>query len=299
MTAPLAAVDLGTQSCLLLIGRRGPGGLEVDLDRCELPRLGEGLERTGEISSEALERVEEVLGGYLREALKLGCKELVVGGTAALRRASNRKEVIRRLAAIEADGLRPRVELISEVDEARYGWLAAAGGEPSTCVLDVGGGSTEVVAAGGELMRSAPLGAAVLTERLGEKGWEAMLDEARSVLAALSTGADELDATARWVALGGTATNLASLALGLEHFDHLAVEGATIATSQAAFWGAHLDGLTLEERCQLPIEPGRAAVLPAGFACMAAALEAFGPETFGITGRGLRYGFLSALLEIR
>ena len=65
---PVAVVDLGTNSCLLLVGRRRGEGLEVLLDRSEVPRMGEGLDRTGRVGLPALERLREVLAGYLAEA---------------------------------------------------------------------------------------------------------------------------------------------------------------------------------------------------------------------------------------
>jgi len=300
MSGLQAVADLGTHSCLLLVGRADASGeLDVVLDVCEIPRMGEGLDRTGKIGAAALVRVEGVLREYLRKTRELGCAELVVGGTAALRRASNQGEVMQRLAGLEEPGVRLRIELIAEADEARYGWLAAAGGEAATCVLDVGGGSTEVVAAGGALMRSAPLGAVVLTERLGHLGWDAMLAEARLELACLRDTDTALDPAAPWVALGGTPSNLASLEMGLAAFDHLAVEGVLLGSDRAAMWGQRLAVLSLDERCKLPIEAARAEVLPAGLACMAAGFELFGPPKFRVTGRGLRYGFLSAMLKIR
>ena len=296
MSKRQAVVDLGTHSCLLLVAERGPNGeLEVLEDHCEVPRFGAGLDKSGVLSDEAVARVERVLADYARRAAALGCARLFVGGTAALRRAGNQAAVLARLTKPGIE-----IEVLSEEEEARLGWTAVAQGNPRTSVVDVGGGSTEVVARGAKLLRSVPVGAVVLTERCQDLGWEALYAEARAAiagLAAFDSQEFELQAEPDWVALGGTPSNLAALELGLERFDHLAVEGAVLQTESALRWGQRLAGLSLEERCRLPIEAPRAAVLPAGLACLGATLSAFGVLTFRVSGRGLRYGLMDDLLR--
>lgn len=292
MRAPLAVVDLGTQSCLLLVGRVDSNGrLEILEDLCEIPKMGAGLDQSGLISEAGIARVEDVLVRFRKRALELGCTGVRVGGTAALRRAGNQAEVVARLKRTGC-----AVEVIGEADEARLGWLAAANGEPRTCVVDVGGGSTEVVARAGEFLRSAPIGASVLAERVGSGDWDALLGEARRVIGA-AVGTVDMG-SAVWVALGGTASNLGCLDMGLGAFDHVAVEGHVCAVESTREWGARLAALTVEQRCELPIEAARAQVMPAGLACMTAMLELFGAREFRISGLGLRYGYLSGFLGL-
>ena len=290
---PVAVVDLGTNSCLLLVGRRGAEGLEVLLDRSEVPRMGEGLDRTGRVGPPALERLRTVLAGYLEEARALGASGIKVGGTAALRRATNQAEV---LAALAGPGI--ELEVIDEEREARMGWLAAA---PATGVLDVGGGSTEVALDGGRAWASAPVGATVLVERVADAGsgkFTELVEEARRVLAAAYKDL-AVSGTEGWVALGGTPTNLASLCMGLSGFDHLAVEGTVCTASDAARWGAELAERSLEDRLELPIEASRARVLHGGMAILVAAMEHLGLFEVRVTGRGLRHGYLSECLDLR
>jgi exopolyphosphatase/guanosine-5'-triphosphate,3'-diphosphate pyrophosphatase len=97
------------------------------------------------------------------------------------------------------------------------------------------------------------------------------------------------------VLLGGTALNLGCLELGLERFDHLRAEGLRVELGSAWRWAERLAALPLAGRMALPLEPERAAILPAGLACAAAALERLAPAGLRVSGRGLRFGVLREL----
>ena len=295
--APVAVIDLGTHSCLLLVGRAVDGRLELLDDRCEIPALGEGLAASGRLGAGPRARALEVLGEFAARARAAGCARILATGTAAMRSASNADLLV--AAARERHGL--ELVVLPADREALLAWRAAAGpgGDPGTRVVDVGGGSTEVAAAGGAARRSVPLGAVLLTEQAGpDATWEDLLGAARGALGA----GPPLDAPpGPTVAIGGTATNLGSLGLGLAAFDHLAVEGARVPLAEARAWGERLAGMTPAERRELPIEAARAVVLPAGLACLTAALERLGlgdDEPVEVTGRGLRHGLLAELLGL-
>lgn len=300
---PVGVIDLGTQSCLLLVGRRDGDRLEVLDDRCELPALGEGLARSGRLSDAAMERALEVLGGFAERARELGCPSVRAFGTAAMRRAENASVLV---AAAEArHGL--ELVVVAPEREAALAWSAAAGpaGDPATRVIDVGGGSTEVAFAGGLRRLSAPVGAVVLSEDLGvDASWGALLGAARATLVAARGQLGEAtellgdSGGAPTVALGGSASNLGALVLGLAEFDHLAVEGAVVKAEQLAHFGATLAAASVSERCEFPIEAARAAILPAGLACLAAATELLGAAELRVSGRGLRYALMAEALGL-
>jgi exopolyphosphatase/pppGpp-phosphohydrolase len=100
--------------------------------------------------------------------------------------------------------------------------------------------------------------------------------------------------------LGGTASNLACLELGLEVFDHRVAEGTEVPAGAALAWARRILELDEEERLDLPIEPDRAAILPAGLAALGAGLEevAGADARARVTGRGLRYGLGRELLGL-
>jgi exopolyphosphatase/guanosine-5'-triphosphate,3'-diphosphate pyrophosphatase len=301
---PVAAVDLGTQTALMLVARQRGAELEVLEDHCFGCGLGRGQSTGGELHPESVERTLEVLETFARRARESGVpreRQRAVG-TAVLRRARPLEPFLE--AVRERTGW--SLEVLDEVEEARLGWSAAvsAGAAPETCVIDVGGGSSECVTDAGRSRRSIPMGAVVLTERyLGldgrspaeSGGFEALVAAARSRASELPTAG-----AASVVLLGGTASNLACLELGLEVFDHRLAEGAEVPAAAALTWARRIVELDEEERLDLPIEPDRAAILPAGLVALGAVLEhvAGADARARVTGRGLRYGLARELLGL-
>jgi exopolyphosphatase/guanosine-5'-triphosphate,3'-diphosphate pyrophosphatase len=298
----VAAIDVGTNTVLLLVARRAAdGGLEVLEDRCVTARLGAGLARTGALEPAARARTLELLLDFAARATAHGVPRARTRavGTAVLRRARDGAEFARACSAQLGFAL----DVLSEEDEARLGFEAAAAESgPETVVVDVGGGSTEVVAARGSQRMSAPVGALVLTERYlgrgGEApaaagGWDALLAEVRAACARFPAGAG---ARAPVVLLGGTASNLACLELGTGAFDPARAEGAVVPGAAAERWAEELARVAPAARAAFPIETDRLEILPAGLACIAGALARLAAPRARVTGRGLRYGLAASML---
>lgn len=304
----VAAIDLGTNTFLMLIAARAADGrLQVLDDLCRTPRIGAGLARTGRLAPEALERGLEVLAEF-RERLdreRIPDAGIRAVGTAALRRARNAAEFV--------EGARRRsgitVEVISEDEEARLGYRAVVpdGAAGEVWILDPGGGSTELVAGGGTIRRSAPIGAVVLTERwLGPEGtselrgasydddtWRALLGDAALAFAGWPARA-ELPAPDEVVCLGGTGANLVCLEQGLARFDTALFDTSSserwiLRSDRVSHWAEILRRRDAAGRQEFPIERERAGILPAGLACLAAALRRLEIDATRVSVRGLRY----------
>jgi len=169
-------------------------------------------------------------------------------------------------------------------------------------VVDVGGGSTEVVTDAGESCLSAPIGAVVLTERfLGLEGGDpvepggfgalvAAVAQALSVFPAGAAAGREV------VLIGGTASNLACLEAGASRFDPQLAEGLLLPADAAPRWASRLAETPLEERRSFPVEDDRAEILPAGLACVAGALRRLEAASARVSGKGLRYGVAAGML---
>jgi exopolyphosphatase / guanosine-5'-triphosphate,3'-diphosphate pyrophosphatase len=297
-----ASVDLGTHSALLLIARRvRAGALEVLEDHCASARLGAGAAADGSLSADAQERCVEILRTFERRVRLRGLEpgSVRAAGTAVLRRAPNAGAFIDRLA--EEFGF--RLAVIPGELEGRLGYLGAFGSQPEPIngvLLDLGGGSTEVAWQQGQRSISVPFGAVVATEQLlGASAaaepilgaaWQRLEAGARAAAEGIPKGLCGPGADLRLI--GGSASNLACLELGLESFDPRLAEGCAVGAPGAWRQARRLAGLPLEARRDLPIEPDRALTLPAALAGLGALLERLGASPGFVTGRGLRHGLL-------
>lgn len=305
---PVAAIDLGTNTALLLVARGAPGRrLEILVQDCETVRLGERRASVGEgaplsLAPEAVERTLKALAHFKTRALNMGVApdRLRVTATAVLRRASDAAAFIQRCE--EELGL--RVDILSGSEEGRLGRLAlGSSGAEEWVTLDVGGGSTELAGEGPLEQLSAPIGALVLTERFLGLGSNAPLEpggvpdlweQVRSSFECFPAGFARERTV---VLLGGSASNLACLEKGLEQFDPLQVEGTHIDVGATRAWAERLVDMSPEDRASLPIEPQRVEILPAGLICIAAGLERVGAGEARISALGLRHGVALELLH--
>ena len=167
-------IDCGTNSIKFHVGERGDDGTwSVVVDRAEITRLGEGMEDTGRISPEAIQRTVDAVSGMAEEARALHVRAIAAVGTAGLRAASNGDEVVR--AIDEATGI--EVQVISGEEESRLAYLAVRAGlgaiDGPVVVFDSGGGSTQFTFGEGDAVHerfSLEVGAVRYTERFGLAG---------------------------------------------------------------------------------------------------------------------------------
>jgi exopolyphosphatase/guanosine-5'-triphosphate,3'-diphosphate pyrophosphatase len=308
----LAAIDVGTNTVLLVVAEERDGRLEPVIERAEITRLGRGVDATGQLAPDAIRETVEVLGRYAAEARALGAASISCVATSAARDAGNGAEFFAATRA--AAGLTP--EVISGEEEARlvYGsaWrdfgLRPGGPDPfppgaPLAVLDVGGGSTEFIFGDGPTPRgraSLQLGAVRLTERhvrsdplpLSEQA--VLREAAREALAPLARLDGIGDVTgARLVGVAGTVTTLCSVSQELPTYDATKVHGAAMTLEEIDALVVRLAGLTIAERKALPgMEPKRADVIVAGGIVVAEAMRLTGFERLTVSDRGVRWGLL-------
>lgn len=302
----VAAIDLGTQTALLVIVRAEPDGtLEVVEDHAFAAKLGAGLGRgpgaDGRLAASARERTRDVLATFARRIALHGIpsERVHAVGTAVLRRAVDASDFVREVHA--ACGL--AIDVVGGADEARYSWLGAtafprprrnAPAPACDALIDVGGGSAEIVGPMGAFVGSLDIGAAWLTERFASDprtgeyapGAFARLEAEVAAAAAALPRARARQA----VLVGGGAVNLGSLVRAAPAFDHRLAEGVAVDAERVAGLARDLARASHAERLDLPIEAERAAALPAGFAVMAALLRHLGDPAATVTTRGLRHG---------
>jgi exopolyphosphatase/guanosine-5'-triphosphate,3'-diphosphate pyrophosphatase len=301
-----AVVDLGSESALLLIARRTGDGLEVLEDHALSTRMASALTSEGSLDAARFERTLEVLATYGRRIELAGVpssrRRLVA--TEAARRVLDRAALCREVRA--RCGL--ELEVLSPEQEGRLSFMGAAGsaGE-GAWVVDVGGGSSEVVACGGRRVISIPVGAVDAAARYtgldgepprgagGLAAFESVVDRALDSHGVRALAGEHPPIEV--VLLGGTGANLVCLEEGLESFDHRLAEGATVTAAQAARWARLLEAMPAEERLELPVEPTRADLLPVAFALVGRLLEGISAPRARVSGRGLRFGAIQALFD--
>jgi exopolyphosphatase/guanosine-5'-triphosphate,3'-diphosphate pyrophosphatase len=297
--ARYAVIDVGTNSIKFHIGERGAdGGWRTIVDRAEMTRLGEDLDVTDVISTQALERTLAAIEGMVEEAERSGVRTTAAVGTAGLRFAGNRDDVV---AAIR-DRTGVTVEVIPGEEEGRLAYLAVQAEldvpKGSLVVFDTGGGSTQFTFGDGprvEEQFSVPLGAVRLTERFGLTG--AVGPEVlRDVFAAISADLSPIDGRPSpdaLVAMGGAVTNITAVKLGLASYDPDAVQGAVLDRAeidrQIEFYRSRDADA---RRGTVGLQPKRADVILAGACIVRTVMEKLGKEALTVSDRGLRHGVL-------
>lgn len=266
-----AAIDCGTNSVRLLVVRDDDGGL-VEVDRrLHLTRLGQGVDATGRFDPAALERTMSALDDFGEQLDRLGVTRRRVVATSAARDAANSAEFFA--------GVRARIgvdaEIISGDEEARLSFAGAVVALPDlpdpVLVMDIGGGSTELVLGHGgvaEQAASLDVGSVRLRERLlrSDPPTATEVEDARGLVRPLleASGVD-LAAARSWVGVGGTATSLSALAQGLPEYDRAKVHGSVITASQLDALTSRLLAMPVAQVLNLPtMQPGRADVICAG-----------------------------------
>lgn len=300
----LAAIDVGTNTALLLVARVGADGkIETLAERAEITRLGRGIGGDGALGAEGIARTLAALRGYAEIARGHGAKIAAVG-TEALRRAPNAAAFLGPAAEI----LGAPIEVIDGAREAALTFRAVAAAFPDALaghlvVLDVGGGSTEIVIASGGVVRfevSLPLGSVRFTEKFIRHD-PPQADEIAAVRAAVDHAIAAVPfppAGATLVGVAGTVTSLAAMAESLASYDPLRVHGYRLSRAALANQIARLAGATQGERERMVgLDPRRADVILAGALILDALATAAGAPEIRVSDRGIRWGLLHELAE--
>jgi exopolyphosphatase/guanosine-5'-triphosphate,3'-diphosphate pyrophosphatase len=294
----IAVVDLGSNSTRLLVADVEGGAVTEVERRTNVTRLGDGVDATGRLSDAAIERVLETLAGY-REAIDaLGAERIVAVATSAVRDADNGAEL--QAALRDRYGIDARV--IPGEHEARLTFLGATAGrtDGETLVIDIGGGSTELVVgrpgSEPEFHVSARLGVVRQTERhLADDPpppdqRDALAREAAAIVAA-EVPEDVRAGVRAAIAVAGTATSLAAIDQRLEPYDPERVHGYELTPAGAERMLEELAAMPLAERREVPgLHPDRAPTIVAGALILIAAMRAFGIDRVEVSEADLLHG---------
>lgn len=274
----VGAVDCGTNSIRLLIAEPGQDGRLRDVHReMRIVRLGQGVDATGEFAPEALARTESALSDYAELMRAHGVRKVRMVATSAARDAGNRDEFFamtaRLLGSVSPGAV---AEVITGTEEAELSFRGAVGeldaGAAPFVVVDLGGGSTELVLGAAEVSASysADIGCVRIKERClhTDPPTEAEIGAARAVVRerlAEALAVVPVEGAHTWVGVAGTFTTLAALAHRLPVYDPAAIHLSRTAFSDLLPVCAELIAMTGEQRLALgPMHEGRADVIPGG-----------------------------------
>ena len=283
----LAALDVGTNSTRLLVADVEGGVIVTEHAReMVITRLGKGVDRTGRFDPGALARTLEVLAGYAETCRRMGVERRRLVATSATRDAADRqvfRDGVRDLVGVDAEVLTGQAEAAAAYRGATTGGVRggragppdASGldGAQATLVVDIGGGSTELILGDGtaaKAMVSLDIGCVRLFERHLHSDPPAAAEVAAlraDVAGHLARVGEVLDPAAadRVVGVAGTVTTVTAIALGLEAYDPRRIHRQTLDAADIGAVAAKLAAMTVAERAAMPVmAKGREDVIAAG-----------------------------------
>jgi exopolyphosphatase/guanosine-5'-triphosphate,3'-diphosphate pyrophosphatase len=295
----LAALDVGTNSTRLLVADVEDGVIVAEHAReMVITRLGKGVDHTGRFEPAALARTLDVLAGYAETCRRLGVERRRLVATSATRDAADRqvfRDSVRDLLGVEAEILTGQAEAAAAYRGATHG----LDGEQATLVVDIGGGSTELILGDGtaaKAMVSLDIGCVRLFERHlhsdppAASELEALAADARGVIEE-QVPAEVRSRAAGAVAVAGTATSCASIDLELDPYDPERVEGHRLSRGRIAELRDRLAALPLAQRRAVTgLDPNRAPTIVAGTVVLLQVLGAFELDAIEVSERDILWG---------
>ena len=297
----VAVVDIGTNSTRLLIAEVDPsmGAIEELLRHSKVTRLGDGVDRTGSLSEEAIARVFVTLADYRAAIESHRCEANLAVLTSAVRDAANGADFAARVRA----DFNLDARILAGSEEAQLTFLGAMSGRPATTdptvVIDIGGGSTEFVIGVGQTAGfhvSLHVGVVRMSERhihsdppAPEELQSLALDARTTILDGLPP--EERSSVKRAIAVAGTATSAASIDLELDPYDPSRVHGYTLMLATVQMLLARLADMDEDRRRSVVgLNPDRAPTIVAGMIILEEALRAFELEDAEVSEHDILFG---------
>jgi len=305
LSQPIAVIDVGSHSLLLLIGRVNElGRIEVIRQHFGQAKLGAGIDHSQKLSGQAINRALQVMDEFKVWIDRHGVSEVHVIGTAALRRAGNARDFIQRLN--QRYGW--HVNVLTADEEARYSYLGVMDGlnkeDRKYLVMDSGGGSTEIILGTRndiEEQQSLDFGTLTLAGRMQGK-IKLDMHEQQTALNWIKdrfktvSFQDRIKGTWPFIVYGGTASTLAAIKEKMNHYDSLRINSTIFHRNELWQFFETLNDQTPAQRRTLPgMEAGREEVLTYGALIILTFMELHNLQNFRVSDRGLRFGYLQMM----
>ena len=301
VTMRLASIDIGTNTILMLVADvLRDGSLKVVRDEHFIGRLGKGVDEHGIILKETFDRILAILSQLKSIADSIGIEHLSICGTSALRDAENRQEFIDFIK----EKLALEIRILSGNEEAELTYLGAVSeylthtNSKNYAVLDIGGGSTELVTGSVEKVTSSvsiDIGSVRLTERILKRNppSDISLENAVQLVRNHLKNIFPLSRTTKIIGVAGTLTTLAALDLRIPDFDRNLINRHVLTIEAIDRIFQELRPLILDQLRNYPqIHPSRADILLAGIIILREILRKVNLSKITVSDRGLRYGIV-------
>jgi len=301
----VASIDIGTNTVILLIAEvdRSNNSLLALHNEYRMPRIGKGLQPNGAISEEKIKLLFSILSEYKIIIEKYKCEEIIVTATNAFRLASNSKEISDRIK----DKFNFDISIISGEVEAEYAFLGALSGTEIaglTLVIDIGGGSTELIFGNrSEIIfkHSYPIGSVIATEKYLEHS-PPLPNEMKKLELKLQEIFEQITEKSKLekvIAIAGTATTLACMVKALMEFEESVIDGCNLTA-------VDLQILISEIKILLPeqikknygnVLSGREDIILGGAIILKQIMKIIDVDKVTVSSRGIRYGAIINFLK--
>ena len=294
----VASIDLGTNTILLLIAEVSleTGKIETLRNLYRIPRVGKGVTPGNPIPDENAERMFEVLDEYSKIIKKYRCEKVLATGTNAFRIASNKRELVNQIK----NKFGFDVNIISGEEEARFSYLGVSNeyGENNLLVIDIGGGSSEIISGKGNnisFRKSYPVGVVSLTEKFfytnppAKENLDKFTMHVQSTLKEIPQRVKEIDTA---LAIAGTPTTLACIKLNLRDYNEEVIENSSLTMKELRNFIQNLSRLTSAEilKNYSSVVKGREDVLLAGTIILTEIVKLLNLNEIKVSAKGIRYG---------
>lgn len=291
-----AVIGIGSNSVRMLLAEVTDGKIERILRDREGTRLFAGLDEHNCLSEESMRRTAGAAAQMVGKARAGGAAEVRIFATSASRDAANGDDFIELVRTLTGEEL----EIISGQEEAALSFLGATDGHSGLCgVIDIGGGSTEVVTgSGADIIRafSCQMGAVRLFNMIpihGHTDLPVVIEKSKEIL--LKTIGDRplTDIPDKWIGTGGTFTTLAAMVKGIKWTDRTYMHGTVLTLQKIRDLAESMADMTMEERLRLPgLQPNRADIVVHGICILIAIMEQFGMDSIQVSELGNLDGYI-------
>lgn len=295
----IAGIDIGTNTILMTIADYDGETLKIIRDEHSIARLGQDLIRTSIISDEAVSRALNILVNYRNICETLKVDIINAAGTSALRDAKNSNDVLKILS----ENLNSEIKVISGLEEAKISFLGTVEDDEKSLVVDIGGGSTEIIYGQGDKIFdhiSLQIGAV----RLAEKFLLPHPPDQEKISRAVNNISYHLDSVkfqcqeCKLYAVAGTPTTLAAISLGFKDFEYSKVHLYQLSKSKIDELVLKLFNTSVNDIIEiLGVKPMRADIISAGGLILKYILEKFRKDSVIVSVNGLRIGLIKSVIK--